>query len=39
MGFVVITPQSDEASSQTLVKLHSYYNEKHNEIADDSIKL
>ena len=39
MEFVVITPQSDEASSLTLVKLYSYDNEKDTEIAADSIKL
>ncbi len=39
MNFVVITPQSNEASSQTLVKLYHFKNEIVVEMAADSLKL
>jgi len=39
MNFVVITPQSNDASSQTHVKLYSFKNEIVVEMATDSLKL
>ena len=38
MNFVVITPQSSDASSQTLVKLYNFENEVVTEMAEDSIR-
>lgn len=39
MNFVVITPQSDDASSQTLVKLYGFKDEIVAELATDSLRL
>ena len=39
MEFVVITPQNDEQSSQTLVKLYSFDNEIDTELSMDFLKL
>jgi len=39
MEFVVITPQNDEASSQTYVKLYNFKNEIVTEMASDSLRL
>ena len=39
MNFVVIKPQSDDASSQTHVKLYHFQNEIVTEMAADSLKL
>ena len=39
MNFVVITPQDDDVSSQTFVKLYSFKNEIVTEMAADSLKL
>ncbi|KAF0128588.1 MAG: metallophosphoesterase [Bacteroidetes bacterium] len=39
MNFVVITPQNDDASSQTFVKLYSFKNEIVTGMASDSLKL
>jgi predicted phosphodiesterase len=39
MNFVVITPQSDDPSSQTYVKLYSFKNEIVAEMAADSLQL
>jgi UDP-2,3-diacylglucosamine pyrophosphatase LpxH len=39
MNFVVITPQSSDASSQTLVKLYSFKDEIVAEMATDSLRL
>ncbi|MDZ7740575.1 MAG: metallophosphoesterase [Bacteroidota bacterium] len=39
MNFVVITPQSNDASSQTFVKLYSFKNEVVTEMAVDSLEL
>ena len=38
MNFVVITPQSVEPSTQTLVKLYNFENEVVTEMAEDSIR-
>jgi hypothetical protein len=38
MNFVVITPQSSDLSSQTLVKLYNFENEVVTEMAEDSIR-
>lgn len=37
-NFVVITPQSTEASSQTLVKLYNFENETVTKMAEDSLR-
>ncbi|KUG24719.1 hypothetical protein ASZ90_005463 [hydrocarbon metagenome] len=39
MNFVVITPQNNDASSQTQVKLYSFKDEKVTEMAADSLRL
>ena len=39
MNFVVITPQNDDPSSQTYVKLYSFKNEIVAEMAADSLQL
>ena len=39
MNFVVITPQTNDASSQTYVKLYSFKNEIVTEMAADSLEL
>jgi len=38
MNFVVITPQSVDASSQTLVKLYNFQNEVVTKMAEDSMR-
>jgi predicted phosphodiesterase len=38
MNFVVITPQSDDVSSQTLVKLYNFENEVVTIMAEDSLR-
>ena len=38
MNFVVITPQSNEASSKTYVKLYNFENEVVTEMAEESIR-
>jgi len=38
MNFVVITPQSVDASSQTLVKLYNFENEVVTEMAEDAVR-
>ena len=38
MNFVVITPQSADASSQTLVKLYNFENEVVTKMAEDSLR-
>lgn len=38
MNFVVITPQSSDVSSQTLVKLYNFENEVVTKMAEDSIR-
>lgn len=38
MNFVVITPQSADVSSQTLVKLYNYENEVVTKMAEDSLR-
>lgn len=38
MNFVVITPQNDDASSQTMVKLYNYENEVMTQMAEDSLR-
>jgi hypothetical protein len=39
MNFVVITPQSNDASSQTYVKLYHFKNEVATLMAEDSLEL
>ncbi len=39
MNFVIITPQNNDASSQTHVKLYSFKNEIITEMASDSLEL
>ena len=39
MNFVVITPQNEEASSQTFVKLYHFENEVATLMAEDSLRL
>ncbi len=39
MNFVVITPQNNDVSSQTFVKLYSFKNEIVTEMASDSLEL
>jgi predicted phosphodiesterase len=38
MNFVVITPQNNEASSQTFVKLYNFENEVVTKMAEESIR-
>jgi hypothetical protein len=38
MNFVVITPQNNDASSQTLVKLYNYEGEVVTKMAEDSLR-
>jgi hypothetical protein len=38
MNFVVITPQSNDASSYTYVKLYNYEGEVVNKMAEDSLR-
>jgi len=38
MNFVVITPQSSDAASQTLVKLYNYQNEVVTKMAEDALR-
>jgi hypothetical protein len=38
MDFVVITPQNNDASSQTFVKLYNFENEVVTKIAEDSLR-
>ena len=38
MNFVVITPQSVDVSSQTLVKLYNFENEVVTKMAEDSLR-
>jgi len=38
MNFVVITPQNDDASSQTYVKLYNFENEVVTIMAEDSLR-